>query len=113
MRFGLIYELQLPRPWDADSEHRLVQQALTEVEVADHLGFDYVWANEHHFLEEYSHNSATGSCCHHRATIRRRMWPNASPCSILCPPAGPNGALGPPHHAPNWKASTSTRRRRS
>jgi alkanesulfonate monooxygenase SsuD/methylene tetrahydromethanopterin reductase-like flavin-dependent oxidoreductase (luciferase family) len=58
MRFGLIYELQLPRPWDADSEHRLVQQALTEVEVADHLGFDYVWANEHHFLEEYSHNSA-------------------------------------------------------
>lgn len=58
MRFGLIYELQLPRPWDADSEHRLVQQALAEVEVADRLGLDYVWANEHHFLEEYSHNSA-------------------------------------------------------
>jgi alkanesulfonate monooxygenase SsuD/methylene tetrahydromethanopterin reductase-like flavin-dependent oxidoreductase (luciferase family) len=58
MRFGLIYELQLPRPWDAESEHRLVQQALAEVEVADRLGLDYVWANEHHFLEEYSHNSA-------------------------------------------------------
>jgi alkanesulfonate monooxygenase SsuD/methylene tetrahydromethanopterin reductase-like flavin-dependent oxidoreductase (luciferase family) len=58
MRFGLIYELQLPRPWDANSEHRLVQQALAEVEVADRLGLDYVWANEHHFLEEYSHNSA-------------------------------------------------------
>ena len=58
MRFGLIYELQLPRPWDAGSEHRLVQQALTEIEAADRLGFDYVWANEHHFLEEYSHNSA-------------------------------------------------------
>jgi len=58
MRFGLIYELQLPRPWTADSEHRLVQEALTEVEVADRLGIDYVWANEHHFLEEYSHNSA-------------------------------------------------------
>ena len=58
MRFGLIYELQLPRPWDAESEHRLVQHALAEVEVADRLGFDYVWANEHHFLEEYSHNSA-------------------------------------------------------
>ena len=52
MKFGLIYELQLPRPWDAESEHRLVQQALSEVEVADRLGFDYVWANEHHFLEE-------------------------------------------------------------
>ena len=58
MRFGLIYELQLPRPWDANSEHQLVQQALAEVEVADRLGLDYVWANEHHFLEEYSHNSA-------------------------------------------------------
>ena len=58
MRFGLIYELQLPRPWQQDSEHRLVQDALVEVEVADRLGFDYVWANEHHFLEEYSHNSA-------------------------------------------------------
>jgi len=58
MRFGLIYELQLPRPWDAESEHRMVQHALAEVEVADRLGFDYVWANEHHFLEEYSHNSA-------------------------------------------------------
>jgi alkanesulfonate monooxygenase SsuD/methylene tetrahydromethanopterin reductase-like flavin-dependent oxidoreductase (luciferase family) len=58
MRFGLIYELQLPKPWDAESEHRLVQQALTEVEAADRLGYDYVWANEHHFLEEYSHNSA-------------------------------------------------------
>ena len=58
MKFGLIYELQLPRPWDANSEHRMVQEALAEVEVADRLGFDYVWANEHHFLEEYSHNSA-------------------------------------------------------
>jgi uncharacterized protein (DUF58 family) len=41
MRFGLIYELQLPRPWDANSEHQLVQQALAEVEVADRLGLDY------------------------------------------------------------------------
>jgi hypothetical protein len=39
MRFGLIYELQLPRPWDDESEHRLVQDALVEVEVADRLGY--------------------------------------------------------------------------
>ncbi len=58
MKFGLLYELQLPRPWTEESEHRLVQDALAEVEVADRLGFDHVWANEHHFLEEYSHNSA-------------------------------------------------------
>ena len=58
MRFGLLYELQLPRPWDDRSEHRLIHEALAEVETADRLGYDYVWANEHHFLEEYSHSSA-------------------------------------------------------
>ena len=58
MRFGLLYELQLPRPWDDRSEHRLIHEALAEAELADELGFDYLWANEHHFLEEYSHSSA-------------------------------------------------------
>ena len=58
MRFGLLYELQLPRPWDEMSEHRMIHEALAEVELADKLGFDCVWANEHHFLEEYSHSSA-------------------------------------------------------
>lgn len=58
MRFGLLYELQLPRPWDEGAEHRMVQDALAEVALADRLGFDCVWANEHHFLEEYSHSSA-------------------------------------------------------
>ena len=58
MRFGLLYELQLPRPWDERAEHRMIHEALAEVELADRLGFDYLWANEHHFLEEYSHSSA-------------------------------------------------------
>ena len=58
MRFGLFYELQLPRPWAEGSEQRLFQQSLTEVELADRLGFDNMWAVEHHFLEEYSHCSA-------------------------------------------------------
>jgi hypothetical protein len=30
---------QLPRPWDDESEHRLVQDALVEVEAADRLGY--------------------------------------------------------------------------
>ncbi len=58
MRFGIFYELQLPRPWGPDAEHRLLKDALEQVELADRLGFDYVWAVEHHFLEEYSHSSA-------------------------------------------------------
>lgn len=58
MRFGLFYEHQLPRPWAEESEHELIQQALEQCELADALGFDYVWEVEHHFLEEYSHSSA-------------------------------------------------------
>ena len=58
MRFGIFYEHQLPRPWGDDSEHRLIQDALEQVELADRLGIDFVWEVEHHFLEEYSHSSA-------------------------------------------------------
>ena len=58
MKFGVFYEHQLPRPWQEDSEYRLMQDALEQVELADRLGFDVVWEVEHHFLEEYSHSSA-------------------------------------------------------
>jgi alkanesulfonate monooxygenase SsuD/methylene tetrahydromethanopterin reductase-like flavin-dependent oxidoreductase (luciferase family) len=58
MRFGIFYEHQLPRPWGPDDEHRLLQDALEQVALADRLGFDNVWEVEHHYLEEYSHSSA-------------------------------------------------------
>jgi alkanesulfonate monooxygenase SsuD/methylene tetrahydromethanopterin reductase-like flavin-dependent oxidoreductase (luciferase family) len=58
MRFGIFYEHQLPRPWGEGSERQLLHDALEQVQVADRLGFDFVWAVEHHFLEEYSHSSA-------------------------------------------------------
>jgi alkanesulfonate monooxygenase SsuD/methylene tetrahydromethanopterin reductase-like flavin-dependent oxidoreductase (luciferase family) len=63
MKFGLFYELQLPKPedadqWDQDAERRIYHEMLEQVELADKLGFDYVFEVEHHFLEEYSHSSA-------------------------------------------------------
>jgi alkanesulfonate monooxygenase SsuD/methylene tetrahydromethanopterin reductase-like flavin-dependent oxidoreductase (luciferase family) len=58
IRFGIFYEHQLPRPWDDGAERRLYEDALEQVEIADRVGFDYVWEVEHHFLEEYSHSSA-------------------------------------------------------
>ena len=58
MKFGIFYEHQLPRPWGADDEHKLLKDALEQVELADKLGYDTVWEVEHHFLEEYSHSSA-------------------------------------------------------
>src|SRR4030088_992542 len=58
MRFGLLYEHQLPRPWTEGTEHRLFKEALAQVELADQLGIDHIWEVEHHFLEEYAHSSA-------------------------------------------------------
>lgn len=58
MKFGTFYEHQLPRPWGEGDELELFQDALSQVELADRLGIDYVWEVEHHFLEEYSHSSA-------------------------------------------------------
>lgn len=63
MKFGLFYELQLPRPlddetWDPDAERRVFDEMFEQVEYADKLGFDYVFFVEHHFLEEYAHSTA-------------------------------------------------------
>ena len=58
MRFGVFYEMQLPRPWAPDDERRLFHEALEQVELADRLGHDYAWEVEHHFLDEYSHSSS-------------------------------------------------------
>jgi alkanesulfonate monooxygenase SsuD/methylene tetrahydromethanopterin reductase-like flavin-dependent oxidoreductase (luciferase family)/putative sterol carrier protein len=58
MRFGIFYEHQLPRPWEDGAQEKLLNDALDQVELADRVGFDYVWEVEHHFLEEYSHSSA-------------------------------------------------------
>ena len=53
--------------------HRL-PNALEQVRLADELGFDQVWAVEHHFLEEYSHCPAPElfltACAMTRRSIR-------------------------------------------
>jgi alkanesulfonate monooxygenase SsuD/methylene tetrahydromethanopterin reductase-like flavin-dependent oxidoreductase (luciferase family) len=74
MKFGGFYEHQLPRPWTADSEHKLFQNALDQVELSDRVGYDYIWATEHHFLEEYAHSSAPEvflAACSQRAKTAR------------------------------------------
>ena len=58
MKFGIFYEISVPRPWDREAEKRVFDNCLEQVTLADELGFDHVWAVEHHFLEEYSHCSA-------------------------------------------------------
>ena len=104
MKFGISYNLVVPRPldsdqWGPDDEHKLMKEVLEQVEFADKLGFDYVWETEHHFLEEYSTRRrrrsswpaprsaprtcvwATASSRCRRGTTTRRASPSASPRS--------------------------------
>ena len=58
MKFGTFYQHQMPRPWIEGKESKTFDDALAQVELADRLGIDSVWAVEHHFLEEYAHSTA-------------------------------------------------------
>src|SRR5258707_15126006 len=58
MKFGLFYEISIPLPWTPEKERTVYNNCLEQVKLADELGFNHVWAIEHHFLEEYSHCSA-------------------------------------------------------
>lgn len=61
MEFGIFIQGYVPeyrRREDPDAEHRAFQSELECVIAADKAGFKYVWATEHHFLDEYSHLSA-------------------------------------------------------
>jgi alkanesulfonate monooxygenase SsuD/methylene tetrahydromethanopterin reductase-like flavin-dependent oxidoreductase (luciferase family) len=63
MEFGLFIQAHLPRhEVDADpvgAEHSRLMREVEVAEACDRAGFKYVWSVEHHFLEEYSHLSAS------------------------------------------------------
>ncbi|MEW6298735.1 MAG: LLM class flavin-dependent oxidoreductase [Thermodesulfobacteriota bacterium] len=58
MKFSLLYELEMPKPWTPRREYETYWEALAQIQLADEVGFDTVWEVEHHFLVEYSHSSA-------------------------------------------------------
>jgi alkanesulfonate monooxygenase SsuD/methylene tetrahydromethanopterin reductase-like flavin-dependent oxidoreductase (luciferase family) len=51
-------EIQNPRPWQGDHEHRRIIQTLEQAELADELGYGCWWQVEHHGAEEFSLSSA-------------------------------------------------------
>ncbi len=38
MKFGMLYEIETPRPWSALSEDNIYWQALAQIELADRIG---------------------------------------------------------------------------
>ena len=58
MQFGLLYEIEVPRPWTETSVSDGFWEALEQVKVAEEVGFSHVFSVEHHFLDQFSVASA-------------------------------------------------------
>ncbi len=58
MDFGVLYEIEIPKPWTDRSEIDAYRQVFAQVELAEEMGFSHFWTVEHHFLTEFSHCSA-------------------------------------------------------
>lgn len=58
MDFGLLYELQVLKPWARNRDHDTYWNAIRQVVEAERVGFTHVWGVEHHFVPEWSHSSS-------------------------------------------------------
>ena len=109
MKFGIFYELQLPRPWGPDDEFNLYQNALSQLELADRLGYDYAWEVEHHFLEEYSHSSAPevflAAVSQRTRHIRLGHGIVQTPPPTTTPPWSTRGSPSATPSIPTWRPS--------
>src|SRR3954465_2728733 len=61
------------------AEYRRFKEEVEWVRAADRAGFKYLWATEHHFLEEYSHLSANESFLGYCAAITDRIHLGSGP----------------------------------
>ena len=57
MKFAMGFEVQLANP-TVEREHQLIHQCVEQAVFAEEMGFDRVWAVEHHGLKWYAHMSA-------------------------------------------------------
>ena len=58
MKFGLLYEMQRPHEDYKVDYTALIEETLEQCQLADEVGFDYLWFVEHHFLTTFSGSSA-------------------------------------------------------
>ena len=56
MKFGLLSQIQVPRPWDEGTERNVYWQNLDHVVAAEHAGFSHFWLTEQHFFAEIGHS---------------------------------------------------------
>ncbi|MEU8528340.1 LLM class flavin-dependent oxidoreductase [Streptomyces sp. NPDC048629] len=57
MKFSVIFEAQLADP-TVEREHQVIRDCVEQAVLAEEMGFDRIWAVEHHSLKWYAHMSA-------------------------------------------------------
>ncbi len=55
MKFGMMYEIQIPEPHTPNIVQDTYKQVIAQVMLAEEMGFEYFWTVEHHFLTEFSY----------------------------------------------------------
>ncbi|MCK9904710.1 monooxygenase [Parafrankia colletiae] len=62
MKLDLLYEVDVPKPWgkphphgQREAEQAAYREAITQIRLADEMGFHTSWHVEHHFREGRSH----------------------------------------------------------
>ncbi|MEU5917010.1 LLM class flavin-dependent oxidoreductase [Streptomyces sp. NPDC047141] len=58
MKFSMIFEAQLVDP-TPDRERQVLHDCVEQAVFAEEMGFDRIWAVEHHSLTQYAHMSAS------------------------------------------------------
>jgi alkanesulfonate monooxygenase SsuD/methylene tetrahydromethanopterin reductase-like flavin-dependent oxidoreductase (luciferase family) len=74
MKFGMMYEIQIPEPHYPGIVKDTYNQVIAQVMLAEEMGFEYFWTVEHHFLSEFSYCPAPevlyGAISQRTSTIR-------------------------------------------
>ncbi|NUU25974.1 MAG: LLM class flavin-dependent oxidoreductase, partial [Streptomycetaceae bacterium] len=57
MKFSMIFEAQMAEP-TPEHERQVLHDCVEQAVYAEEMGFDRIWAVEHHALKWYAHMSA-------------------------------------------------------
>jgi alkanesulfonate monooxygenase SsuD/methylene tetrahydromethanopterin reductase-like flavin-dependent oxidoreductase (luciferase family) len=57
VKFGLMTQIQMPRPWGPNAEVQAYNNAIAQAAAADAAGFGYYWITEQHFFLEIGHSA--------------------------------------------------------
>jgi alkanesulfonate monooxygenase SsuD/methylene tetrahydromethanopterin reductase-like flavin-dependent oxidoreductase (luciferase family) len=74
MRFSLIYEAQVVEV-SRESDHRIFREIVEQVDLAEEMGFDVVWAVEHTALNQYANKTKVEDFLNKEdCPVGRRYW---------------------------------------